>query len=153
MSGISDNRTKPCLDKFIIRNVSHEKKEIYKLDALHLAQIHRFVLWSILNLSKRSTYNPPNGYQIGDEQLNQVHVTITSNIKKKLNEESVCIALDGWNNVHKEPIIYVFVTDLVEESVHMIDSIDTADNSYSYDYLLLLTVKAIDRCKQFNCIV
>lgn len=63
------------------------------------------------------------------------------------------MTLDGWSNIHNEPIICISVTDASQGTIHLIETIDTADNSHTGEYLLKVTVDAINTCQKFGCFV
>lgn len=88
----------------------------------------------------RPGYNPPNRHSISNELLNEVYDSLTSLIKNELEGKTVCMALDGWSNVHNDSIICIYVTDISDGLVYLLDTTDTKDNSHSWDYLVALVV-------------
>lgn len=52
--------------------------------------------------------------------------------KAKLENETVCIAMDGWSNIHNEPIICVIKQ---YGKVILLDIINTSGSSYTGNYL------------------
>ena len=99
----------------------------------------------------RPGYKPPNRNSVSTDLLDKVHNSVKTTIKENLCNKKVCLALDGWSNVHNEPIIGVCVTDIESERVHLIESIDTSGNSHTSEYLLQLLKNAIKKCEGYNC--
>lgn len=58
----------------------------------------------------RPGYSPPNRKNMGGKMLDEVHVTVKSDMEKYLRGKVVCMALDGWSNIRNEPIVCVSVT-------------------------------------------
>ncbi|KAL4154529.1 hypothetical protein QTP88_000387 [Uroleucon formosanum] len=79
--------------------------------------------------------------------------TTISEIKSQLNGKSVCMSMDGWSNIHNEPVVYISVYDVTEKAVYLVETIDTQDNSHNSEYLLNLAVEAISNCQKYNCTV
>jgi len=63
------------------------------------------------------------------------------------------MALDGWSNIHNDSIICVCVTDVDGGLVYLLDTIDTQDNSHSWDYLVNLVESSVIHCESFGCTV
>jgi len=63
------------------------------------------------------------------------------------------MALDGWSNIHNDSIICVCVTDVDGGLVYLLDTIDTQDNSHSWDYLVTLVESSVIYCESFGCTV
>jgi len=101
----------------------------------------------------RPGYTPPNHFKIGNELLNEVYDQVSVNTKEGLAGKTVSMALDGWSNVHNESIICICVTEMTEGCVYLLETIDTLDNSYTWDYLVSMTESAILSCEKFGCIV
>jgi len=98
-------------------------------------------------------YNPPTRQSIATDLLNSVYLKQQAEIKKKLNGKTVCMALDGWSNVHNDSIVCVCVTDILRSNVHLVDTINTEDNSHTWDYLTKIAVSSIQYCEQLGCTV
>lgn len=101
----------------------------------------------------RPGYNLPTRQTIADNLLDSVYNTLQNNLKEQLAGKTVCMALDGWSNVHNDSIICVCVTEISSGNVHLIATIDTLDNSHTWDYLTSLAVNSIKSCEQFGCTV
>lgn len=101
----------------------------------------------------RPGYKPPTRHEIANELLNEVYLSVRQNIEKDLKGKIVSMVMDGWSNLHVEPIICISITDVSEGNIHLIDTIDTAENRHTADYLLDLAVTAIKSCQEFGCFV
>jgi hypothetical protein len=44
--------------------------------------------------------------------LDEVFNITISEIKSQLNSKSVCMSMDGWSNIHNEPVICISVYDV-----------------------------------------
>lgn len=147
------------MNQFVVRTSQHDKKQ---LDL----QVARFIFAT--NTSFRSVENtefvklvnllrpgyiPPNRFKVGNELLNEVYDQVSVNTKAGLAGKTVCMALDGWSSVHNESIICICVTEMTEGCVYLLETIDTLDNSHTWDYLVSITEKAILSCEQFGCVV
>lgn len=73
------------------------------------------------------------------------------NIEKNFKGKTVSMAMDGWSNLHVEPIVYISITDISEGNIHLIDTIDTTENRHTADYLLDLAVTAIKNDQKCDC--
>lgn len=101
----------------------------------------------------RLGYNLPTRQTITGNLLDSVYNMLQNNLKEQLAGKIVCMALDGWSNVHNDSIICVCVTEISSGNVHLIATIDTLDNSHTWDYLTSLVVNSIKSCEQFGCTV
>lgn len=145
------------LDRFTIRTTAKEKNQ---LDL----QIARFIFGTnsafrhvehpefvkMVQLL-RPGYKPPNRKQISNELLDVIYNEKWTEVKKTLTGKSVCMALDGWSNVHNDPIVCVSVSDVLDRCTHLTETIDTEDNSHTSDYLLLVAERSIKNCQQYGC--
>jgi len=96
-------------------------------------------------------YKPPSRLQIANELLNEVFNSILIKIKDCLNRKTVCMAQDGWSNIHNDSIVCISATDIIDETVHLCDTIDTEGNSHTAEYLLNLAITSIKSCQQHGC--
>lgn len=99
----------------------------------------------------RPGYKPPNRKQVADELLDAVYNDKWCEVKQFLTGKSVCMALDGWSNVHNEPILCVSVTDILDGCTQLTETIDTEDKSHTSDYLLEVAERSINNCKKYGC--
>ncbi|KYN13601.1 hypothetical protein ALC57_14208 [Trachymyrmex cornetzi] len=75
------------------------------------------------------------------------------NIEQNLKGKIVTMMMDGWSNLHAEPIICISVVDIAEGNVYLIDTIDTTEHRHTANYLLNLAITAIKTCQKFDCSV
>ena len=54
--------------------------------------------------------------------------------KEQLQGKTVSIALDGWSNVHNEPLVCISVTTTDGET-YLTDTVDTSENGHTVEYL------------------
>nr|XP_012563354.1 unnamed protein product [Hydra vulgaris] len=96
-------------------------------------------------------YTLPNRTEIGGEILNRVY---TEEIEKfnVLNGEIVAMSLDGWNNIHNEPIVCISV--ITNKINILVETINTSGHSHPGEYLTQLAREAIDFVRRkFGCTV
>ena len=61
------------------------------------------------------------------------------------------MALDGWSNIHNEPIVCATITT-AEGEVYITDTIDTSGNSHTAEYLAGITKTAIQSTElKYGC--
>ncbi|XP_024882803.1 uncharacterized protein LOC112461697 [Temnothorax curvispinosus] len=96
-------------------------------------------------------YKPPLRRQIANKLLNEVFDSELAKIKDCLNGKTVCMAQDGWSNIHNDSIVCIAATDIIEETVHLCDIIDAEGNSHTAEYLLNLAVLSIKSCQKHGC--
>ena len=70
--------------------------------------------------------------------------------KEQLDGKTLSVALDGWSNVHKEPVVCVSVTTS-DSDTHLTYTVDTSGNGHTAEYLTDNASTAITSCTQrFN---
>lgn len=101
----------------------------------------------------RPGYSPPSRFAVSSTLLNEVYMEEKEKCLAKLTNSSVCLSLDGWSNVHNEPIICATVTTDYG-STFLLESIDTSGHAHTADYLTSIAISLINKCKtQYNCAV
>ncbi|XP_066983751.1 uncharacterized protein [Macrobrachium rosenbergii] len=65
----------------------------------------------------------------------------------KLKDEIVCLSLDGWSNIHNEPIICATVTTS-NGHIYLVDTTDTSGQPHTAEYLAELSESVIQKCKE-----
>ena len=58
----------------------------------------------------RPGYQSPSRHKISDGLLNYLYFSMQSDCKERLADQTVFMMLDGWSNIHNEPIVCVSVT-------------------------------------------
>ena len=59
----------------------------------------------------RPGYHPPNRHNVGNELLDELYNSMQSECKEQLEGENVSMMLDGWSNIHNEPVVCVMIID------------------------------------------
>lgn len=72
-------------------------------------------------------------------------------MESDLKDKTVCMSIDGWSNVHHEPVICIVVTDVLDNCVHLIKTIGTTDNRHDATYLLEVAIDGIRACLELGC--
>lgn len=99
----------------------------------------------------RPGYNPPSRHDVAGRLLDTVHAKCLKTGELALKGKSVCMSLDGWSNVHNEPIICATITTN-ESDIYLIDTVDTSGNAHTAEYLTEVAVSAIKKCETtFGC--
>jgi len=99
----------------------------------------------------RPGYKLPDRKAIGSTLLDSVYNSVVSNQYQILKNKTVCMALDGWSNVHNEPIVCITVTIVEDKSVHIVHTISTEDNSHGSEYMMSLAIEGIKKCAEIGC--
>lgn len=146
------------MEDFIVRTSLPEKKKldlqvaryIYATNTAFRAVEHQEFKTLIKML--RPGYTPPSRYVISNQLLDEVHASIQSAIKENLLNKNVCLTLDGWSNVHNDPIIGICVTDIETNQVHLLESIDSSGHGHTAEYLLQVLKNSIRKCyEEYKC--
>lgn len=90
----------------------------------------------------RPGYKGPSAYELSKPILNGVHADILRECKEKIKGETVCMSLDGWSNVHNEPLICCCIVTSDGDTI-LVDSIDTGADPHSAANLKNIALKAI----------
>lgn len=138
----SDNIT---IDRYLVRTNATEKctRSLFATNSSFLSVEHQEYIKFCKML--RPGYTPPNRHQIGGVLLDKVHAELQENCKQRLANKSVCMAMDGWSNVHNEPIVCVSITD-EEGTTYVTETIDTSGSAHTAEYLYEKSIAAITQC-------
>lgn len=99
----------------------------------------------------RPGYSPPTREAISGELLNTVYNMNQETCKMKLKDETVNMSLDGWSNVHSEPVICVAVTD-ARSNTYVTDTVDTSGQPHTAANLESLTKESIKSTEEkYGC--
>lgn len=147
------------LDSYLVKSTPLQKMSLDK-------QVARFIFAT--NASFRSVdhpefiklvqdlrpgYIPPTRKDISGHLLDTIHNEEKSKCATILNGQTVCLGLDGWSNVHNEPIICATITTKTGD-VYLIDTIDTSGHAHTAEYLAEVAMESIKNCQNnFKCIV
>jgi len=78
----------------------------------------------------RPGYRHPSRKEIADKFLPAIFQKEMEQCKEVLKDETVSMALDGWSNVHNEPIVCVTVTT-EEYKIYLSDTVDTSGKPHT----------------------
>lgn len=150
-------RRNSSMNFFVCKTIKHDKE---KFDI----QVAKFIFStnSAFNMVNHSEfiklvemlhpgYKLPTDKEIGNELLDTVYKNTISSMKDDLKNKKVCMSIDGWSNLHHEPVICIVVTDVLDNYVHLIKTINTNDNKHDASYLLELAIDGIRACSEFGC--
>ena len=99
----------------------------------------------------RPGYSPPSRKIIASTLLNEVHQEAYAMCKEKLHGKTVSMELDGWSNVHNEPVVCCSVTTS-DGDTYLTSTIDTQENRHTADNLEEIAEAAIKKAEgEFGC--
>jgi len=58
----------------------------------------------------RPGYTPPTRKAIADKFIHMIYEKEYAKCATELKDETVCLSLDEWSNIHNEPVVCVAVT-------------------------------------------
>jgi hypothetical protein len=101
----------------------------------------------------RPGYKAPNEVQIGGVLLNNIYQQEKGNCSEILNGQTVNLSIDGWSNVHNEPVLCTVITSSTGEN-YLVDTIDTSGHPHTSVYLAEVTRNSLKKCEEeFKCVV
>ncbi|XP_055845077.1 uncharacterized protein LOC129911335 [Episyrphus balteatus] len=99
----------------------------------------------------RPGYQPPSRFDLGNTLLEEIYNEEKEKCFSSVKDQTVNLSIDGWSNVHMEPIICGCVTTETGE-VYLLESIDTSGKPHTADYLQEISKNLILKCKtQYKC--
>ena len=99
----------------------------------------------------RPGYSPPNRQRVGDQLLKEIYESMQSNCKDIPPDQNVSMMLDGWNNVHNEPIVCVSVA-IPDGQSYLTETVDTPGHGHTADYLQEVAESAVVSTeRRFGC--
>lgn len=99
----------------------------------------------------RPGYKPLNRHDVGGKLLDQVQSSLMEGCKEMLQNQPVSMALDGWSNIHNEPVVCVSVTTPSGDT-YLTETVDTSGNKHTADYLQEIAIQSIQSAEnQFGC--
>ncbi|XP_069586836.1 uncharacterized protein [Ranitomeya imitator] len=147
------------IDRFVIRTSRLEKELIdEKIGQFIYATNSSFRLTEnphFINMvqSLRPGYSPPSRADVAGKLLDQVYDREMEQCATALEGKIVNLSIDGWSNVHNDPIVCACITT-EEGKVFLAQTTDTSGNAHTAEYLQEVAVKAITTCEQkFKCLV
>jgi hypothetical protein len=101
----------------------------------------------------RPGYVPPTPYAIGNPLLQEIYEEEKHECFKNLSNACVCMSIDGWSNIHNEPVVCATVTTEKGE-VYLYETIDTSGHPHTAEYLSEIVGNLITSCAhEYNCTV
>ncbi|XP_073507434.1 casein kinase I isoform X2 [Phyllobates terribilis] len=147
------------IDRFVIRTSRLEKELIdEKIAQFIYATNSSFRLTEnphFINMvqSLRPGYSLPSRADVAGKLLDQVYDREMEQCATALEGKIVNLSIDGWSNVHNDPIVCACITT-EEGKVFLAQTTDTSGNAHTAEYLQEVAVKAITACEQkFKCLV
>ncbi|XP_073446747.1 uncharacterized protein [Dendrobates tinctorius] len=145
------------VEKFILKTTTSQKEHFDELIAKFIFATNssfRLVehpLFVQMIEGIRPGYKPPSRFDISGKHLQAVYDIERAACTKYLKDKVVNMSLDGWSNIHNDPIICTCVTTEDGET-YLTDTIDTSGNSHTAEYLLEIAKNSIHQCQeQFGC--
>jgi hypothetical protein len=150
-------RTTSTLDSFVVKTSKSDKDELDELlaevffstnTAFKVIEHPSFAAF----MDKcRPGYKLPTRHELSGPLLDKVHNKMQKVCENKLKDKTVCMSLDGWSNVHNEPIICAAVTDSNGDT-YVTDTIDTSGNRHDMDYLSTVAQQCISKAEtKYGC--
>ena len=82
----------------------------------------------------RPGYVPPSRHDVSGNLLNEVHTSLLADCKERLCGKTVSMGIDGWNNIHNEPMMCVSVTT-PDGDKFLTETVDSCGHSHTSEYL------------------
>ena len=130
----------PDTDIFLMRTTPAEKKKIDNLVGRYIYATNssfRTVshpVFKKLVSHLRPGYVPPSRYSISDDILDYVHDEEYNLSKSRLQGKTVSMDLDGWSNIHNEPVLCASITTENGDS-YLVKTIDSSGHPHDTNYL------------------
>ncbi|KAM7159988.1 uncharacterized protein RBU57_010371 [Macrochelys suwanniensis] len=145
-------------DKFVIRTSRLSKEVTDEKIARFVYAINSIFPMTgnphFINMARslRPGYSPHNRADVAGKLLDKVYEREIKQCANGLESEIVNLSLDGWRNVHNNPVVCACVTT-EEGNVFLTETIDTSGKAHTAGYLQEVAVKVITNCeKKFKCL-
>lgn len=103
--------------------------------------------------SFRPEYSPPSRKQIAGDLLDHTYSKEKEKCANILKNEVVTLGLDGWSNIHNEPVICVTLTTK-DGNTYLADTIDTSGIAHTSENLYDIATTTINKCQsEFQCLI
>lgn len=145
------------LDHYVLRTSQIEKdaideqvgRYVYATNTPFSAVTHPEFIKLVQML--RPGYCPPSRYEVAGSLLDKVQQSLQDECKERLEGKTVSMCLDGWSNIHNEPVVCVSVTTSDGDS-YLTETVDTSGHSHTAEYMKQVASSAIKHCEeQFKC--
>lgn len=99
----------------------------------------------------RPGYVPPNRKQVGGDLLENAFSDVLEQYSNELKGKTVCLAIDGWSNVHNEPVVCASLTS--EGKVFLVSTVDSQAR-HTAEHLLEIAESTAEKCQErYGCFV
>ncbi|CAG9814586.1 unnamed protein product [Phaedon cochleariae] len=95
----------------------------------------------------RPGYKPPSRRQIGGQILDDTYQSVLEECKQKLEGQVVSMSLDGWSNIHNEPIVCCSIMTQSGDS-YLVSTLDTSGHPHTAEYLKEVATDAIQKTEE-----
>lgn len=95
----------------------------------------------------RPGYKPPSRRQIGGQILDDTYRSVLEECKQKLEGQVVSMSLDGWSNIHNEPIVCCSIMTQSGDS-YLVSTLDTSGHPHTAEYLKEVATDAIQKTEE-----
>ena len=95
----------------------------------------------------KSGYRPPSRFKVRGKLLDTVQGDLLDQCTAEWRDRTVSMSLDGWSNVHNDPIICATITTDDGPSF-VAKTVDTSGKSHTSHYLYEITKTAIQECEE-----
>lgn len=149
----------PTMTNFLVRTSSADKQNIDKQIAKAIfATNSSFRCVENVQVKKaiqllRPGYTPPSRKTIATTLLDEIYAEEKDKCCSLLRGHSVNMSIDGWSNVHNEPVVCATITT-EEGQAFLYETIDTSGQPHTSEYLTKICCDLISSCEsQYGCIV
>lgn len=94
----------------------------------------------------RPGYIAPSPFQIGGKILDTVYDDTREKCKAEIQGQTVPMSLDGWSNVHNEPLVCCSIMTLSGLSI-LTNTVDTSGHCHTAEYLKDVALDCIKDCE------
>ena len=138
------------IDSFVTNTSAQERDQLDVLVARFFiatnTPFNRVEHPTFLVLALRTSYRSPNRHVLAENRVNKVY----EEAQKDLNNELVTLSLDGWSNIHNEPIVCIGAST-TSGDFYLVDTKDTSGNQHKAEYLQELVEDCLEStCATFN---
>ena len=95
----------------------------------------------------RPGYEPPSRLDIGNALLEEAYTQAYSGCKEKVEGKLVSMEMDGWSNIHNEPVVCTSISTY-DGDTFLTSTIDTQDERHTGDNLEAIAESAIKKIEE-----
>lgn len=153
------NQPTMTMNDFVMRTSTTEKHKIDKQIAKAIfATNSSFRCIENPQLQKaiqllRPGYTPPSRKTIATSLLDEIYEEEKSRCFSSLSGQCVNMSIDGWSNIHNEPVICATITTETGQAF-LYETIDTSGKPHTSEYLTEICCDLIYSCEtEYQCMV